>query len=100
MVKTRIDQYNKKILEVAKSRDLAVADIHAFLNKVKNGYVYNGIVISNKYITGNVFSLDGVHLTPMGYAIMANIFIDAINTKYGTQLDKVDAIQYRGVKMP
>ncbi|ERJ58650.1 SGNH/GDSL hydrolase family protein [Sphingobacterium paucimobilis] len=99
-VKTRIDQYNKKILEVAKDNDLAVADIHAFLNKVKNGYVYNGIVISNKYITGNVFSLDGVHLTPMGYAIMANIFIDAINTKYGSQLDKIDAMQYRGVKMP
>ncbi|TDQ75680.1 SGNH/GDSL hydrolase family protein [Sphingobacterium yanglingense] len=99
-VKTRIDQYNKKILEVANSRDLAVADIHAFLNKVKNGYVYNGITISNKYITGNVFSLDGVHLTPIGYAIMANIFIDAINAKYGTQLDKVDAMQYRGVKMP
>ncbi len=99
-VKTRIDQYNKKILEVAKNNNLAVADIHAFLNKVKNGYVYNGITISNKYITGNVFSLDGVHLTPMGYAIMANIFIDAINAKYGTQLDKVDAMQYRGVKMP
>ncbi|MBL1410930.1 SGNH/GDSL hydrolase family protein [Sphingobacterium faecale] len=99
-VKTRIDQYNNMIREVAKDNDLALADIHAFLNKVKNGYVYNGVIISNKYITGNVFSLDGVHLTPMGYAIMANIFIEAINAKYGSQLDKVDAMKYRGVKMP
>lgn len=99
-VKTRIDQYNAKIKQVAQDRQLAVADIHAFLNKVKNGYAYNGIVISNKYITGNVFSLDGIHLTPMGYAIMANIFIEAINAKYGSQLDKVDATKYRGVKMP
>lgn len=99
-VQTRITQYNEKIEEVAKNRNLAVADIHAFLNKVKNGYAYNGVVISNKYITGNVFSLDGIHLTPMGYAIMANIFIEAINAKYGSQLDKVDATKYRGVKMP
>lgn len=99
-VKTRIAQYNEKILEVAKNNNLAVADIHAFLNKVKNGYAYNGVVISNKYITGNVFSLDGIHLTPMGYAIMANIFIEAINAKYGSQLGKVDAMKYRGVKMP
>lgn len=99
-VKARIDQYNTKIQEVARDRQLAVADIHAFLNKVKNGYAFNGIVISNKYITGNVFSLDGIHLTPMGYAIMANIFIEAINAKYGSQLDKVDATKYRGVKMP
>lgn len=99
-VQTRIAQYNEKIKEVAKNKDLAVADIHSFLNKVKNGYVYNGVTISNKYITGNVFSLDGVHLTPMGYAIMANIFIESINAKYGTQLDNVDATSYRGVKIP
>lgn len=99
-VQTRIAQYNEKIQEVAKNRNLALADIHSFLNKVKNGYVYNGVVISNKYITGNVFSLDGIHLTPMGYAIMANIFIEATNEKYGSQLDKVDATKYRGVKMP
>ncbi|WP_240465985.1 MULTISPECIES: SGNH/GDSL hydrolase family protein [Sphingobacterium] len=99
-VQTRITQYNEKIQEVAKNRNLALADIHSFLNKVKNGYVYNGVVISNKYITGNVFSLDGIHLTPMGYAIMANIFIEATNAKYGSQLDKVDATKCRGVKMP
>lgn len=99
-VQERIGQFNASIKAAAESKNLAVADIHAFLNKVKGGYLYNGIGISNKYITGNVFSLDGIHLTPMGYAIMANIFIDAINAKYTSNLEKIDASQYNGVKMP
>jgi len=70
------------------------------LNKVKSGYQINGIAISNKYITGNIFSLDGVHLTPMGYAIMANVFVDAINAKYSTKLGKVNVSQYGGVALP
>lgn len=99
-VKNTINAYNSSIKSIADSKGLAVADVHAFLNKVTTGYNYNGIAISNKFITGNAFSLDGIHLTPMGYAIMANIFIDAINAKYNTVLEKVDAAQYPAVLIP
>lgn len=99
-VTTRINEINTVIKTIANNKGLAVADVHAFLNKVKSGYNYNGIAISNKFITGNAFSLDGIHLTPMGYAIMANIFIDAINSKYSTQLEKVDASEYPAVLIP
>jgi len=67
---------------------------------VKTGYNYNGIHISAAFITGNAFSLDGVHLTPMGNAIVANLFIDAINAKYNSKVPKVDISLYRGVKYP
>lgn len=99
-VKNTINAYNQSIKTIASNKGLAVADVHAFLNKVKAGYNYNGVLITNKFITGNAFSLDGIHLTPMGYAIMANIFIDAINEKYGTALEKVDAAAYPAVLMP
>ncbi|MGO3267878.1 MAG: G-D-S-L family lipolytic protein, partial [Sphingobacteriaceae bacterium] len=95
-----IGEINKKITEIAAANDLAVADIHAFLNKVKSGYVYNGIAISSAFITGNAFSLDGIHLTPIGNAIVANLFIDAINKQYKADVPKVDITQYRGVKYP
>src|SRR5690606_6469993 len=81
-VSGRVKAFNDKIKAIADSKQLAVADVHAFLNKVKTGYNYNGIHISAAFITGNAFSLDGVHLTPMGNAIVANLFIDAINAKY------------------
>lgn len=99
-VKNIIIAYNKSIKSIAASKELAVADVYDFLLKVKTGYNYNGITISNKFITGNAFSLDGIHLTPMGYAIMANIFVDAINAKYNTRLEKVDATAYPAVLIP
>lgn len=99
-VQDRVNKINTIIKTIAKNKDLAVADIYSFLNKVKEGYNYNGITISNKFITGNVFSLDGIHLTPMGYAIMANIFIESINKQYNSSLGKINVAQYPGVLIP
>jgi hypothetical protein len=99
-VKNHIEELNITIKEIANSKDLAVADANAFLTRLKSGILYNGFGVSSAYITGNAFSLDGIHLTPIGNAIMANLVIEAINAKYGTKLEKVDASDYRGVKMP
>ena len=34
--------------------------------------------VNGDYLTGGAFSLDGIHLTPRGYAIVANGFIETI----------------------
>lgn len=101
-VKTRVDEFNAVIKQVAQSKDLAVADVHAFLNMLKSNpnYGINGVRISTAFITGNAFSLDGIHLTPMGNAVVANLFIDAINEKYNAQIPRVDITKYRAVAMP
>ncbi|MBE8713289.1 SGNH/GDSL hydrolase family protein [Sphingobacterium hungaricum] len=99
-VATRVVEFNDVIKKVASDNDLAVADAYAFLNRVKSGIVVNGVNVSSSYITGNAFSLDGVHLTPLGNALTANLFIDAINAKYKSTIPKVDVSLYRGVIMP
>ena len=99
-VRERVNQYNAVIKQVAESKDLALVDMHAFLNQVKAGLVYNSIPISSLFIRGNAFSLDGIHLTPLGNAIVANQFIEAINSKYNASIPRVDATQYPGVRMP
>ncbi|WP_426789853.1 SGNH/GDSL hydrolase family protein [Sphingobacterium sp. WOUb80] len=99
-VQTRINEYNAAIKAAANSKGLALADVHEFLNNVKDGVRINGLAVSAKYITGNAFSLDGIHLTPIGNALMANIFISAINSKYGSKIPQVDVAKYRGVKLP
>lgn len=99
-VKAQIDGFNKTIREIAAAKGLALVDVHAFLDQVRKGYVYNGIPISSAYISGNAFSLDGVHLTPMGNAIVANLFIEQINSTYNASIPKVDVSLYPGVKMP
>ncbi|NGM66637.1 SGNH/GDSL hydrolase family protein [Sphingobacterium sp. SGR-19] len=100
-IQARVKAFNNVIKQVAEEKRLALADAHAYLNRVKEpGIVYNGVVINASFITGNAFSLDGVHLTPMGNAIIANLFIDAINKQYRSRIPKVDASMYRGVKFP
>ena len=99
-IKAHVVKLNNIIKEIANSKNLAIADVNSLLSKLKTGLVYNGIGVSSAFITGNAFSLDGIHLTPMGNAIMGNLIIDAINAKYGTKLEKIDASNYRGVKMP
>jgi phospholipase/lecithinase/hemolysin len=47
------------------------------------------------FVTGGAFSLDGVHPTPRGYAYISNLFINAINAKYGATLRTVDLAQYQ-----
>jgi len=99
-VKDYVNSYNSTIKSLANSKGLAIADTYAYLNQVKTGIVLQGVSINSAFITGGAFSLDGVHLTPRGNAVIANVFIDAINGKYGSNVPTVDITQYRGVKFP
>jgi hypothetical protein len=75
-------------------------DANGLLKQFATPQVINGATISSAFITGNLFSLDGIHLTPMGYAIAANAFIKAINQTYGSSISVVDIAKFRGVKFP
>ncbi|WP_243403220.1 SGNH/GDSL hydrolase family protein [Sphingobacterium haloxyli] len=100
-IQARVKAFNNIIKKVAEEEELALADAHAYLNRVqKPGIVYNGVAVNASFITGNAFSLDGVHLTPMGNALIANLFIEAINKQYRSRIPKVDASKYRGVRFP
>jgi lysophospholipase L1-like esterase len=60
-----------------------------------SGITANGFTLKSTYVTGGAFSLDGVHPSPRGYALIANEFIKAINAKYGSNLKGVDLGNYR-----
>lgn len=66
----------------------------------QSGISWDGVRYNAKFVTGGAFSLDGVHLTGRGYAIIANEFIKAINSTYKSSLPQVDANKYSGVKFP
>jgi hypothetical protein len=92
--------YNATIKSVAAAKGLALVDAYALLQQYGAGKMVNGVAVSSAFITGNLFSLDGIHLTPMGYSIIANEFIKSINSKYGSSIPIVDISKYRGVKFP
>ncbi|MEJ2545686.1 MAG: hypothetical protein P8Y99_16605, partial [Calditrichaceae bacterium] len=47
-------------------------------------------ILTADYITGGLFSLDGVHPTNIGYAVVANEMIDVINEEFDTEIQKVN----------
>lgn len=100
-IKTATEEYNEKIRSVAEQNDLAFVDVNAFLKKIdEEGVNLNGREISTEFVTGGAFSLDGIHLTPLGNVLLANEFIDAINSTYEAYLPHVDPTNYGGVKFP
>ena len=92
--------YNAKIKTVAEEKGLAFVDVNAFMANAKKGIVYNGITSSAAFVSGGAFSLDGIHLTPRGNAMLANEFIKAINATYGSTINLVDVTKYNGVIFP
>ena len=92
--------YNAKIKTVAEEKGLAFVDVNAFMANAKKGIVYNGITSSAAFVSGGAFSLDGIHLTPRGNAMLANEFIKAINATYGSTINLVDVTKYNGVVFP
>jgi hypothetical protein len=62
--------------------------------------VSDGVMFSTTYGTGNAFSTDGVHFAPQGNALVANMFIRAINEKYGSKIPQVAVSEYPGLALP
>jgi hypothetical protein len=83
----RVNDFNTVITTAAASRDIPVADIKGLFDRVASGTYFVGpINLTAAFITGGFFSLDGFHLTDMGYTLFADEYIKAINAGYGTRI--------------
>ena len=88
-------QYNATIANLAQANGLALVNAKAALAQIAStGRTENGITVSSDFVTGGMFSLDGVHPTPRGYAISANDIITAVNSKYGSTIPHVNIGDY------
>jgi len=88
-------QYNQVIAQVAQANGLALVDVNALLNQLQNGGIpYDSGNITATFGTGGAFSLDGIHLTARGYAVIANAIIEATNSTYGSTVPKANPGQY------
>ena len=59
-----------------------------------------GVAVNAAFVSGGFYSLDGLNLTPRGNALLANEFIKAINSTYGSSIPEVDAMKYPAVIFP
>lgn len=93
-----VASYNTTIESAAQANGLALVDANKRMKELQSGIKFNGVTYTAQFVTGGAFSLDGVHPNSRGYAIIANLFIDAINTAYGSNVAQVNANSYPTVE--
>ena len=99
-IKTATTTFNSFIQHEATLHHLAYVDMYSYLGTLSSGITFNGVNYNAQFVTGGAFSLDGVHLTQRGYAIVANKIITDINNFYGSTIPMIDVNKYRGVQFP
>ncbi len=94
-ITARVAAYNGIIASVANSAGAALVDANGVFREVASqGINVGGIVFTENFLTGGVFSYDGVHPTAFGYAYVANLFIEAINAKFGGEIPLVNLADF------
>ena len=89
-VSARVDEFNAIIAEQAAAHDAVLVDIHSLTETFRErGYVVGGQRLTTDFL-GGIFSLDGVHPTNTGYAVIANEFIKALNSQAAAGIPPVN----------
>jgi len=89
-------EFNNVILAAANNFGFGYADMATIMNELRVGKEINGLSFSTMYVTCGVFSLDGVHPSNQGQAIIANEFIAAINAKFNATIPLIDVSSIPG----
>jgi lysophospholipase L1-like esterase len=88
-VQAQVTAFNQVIAAQAKAANATLVDINALFNEVSaNGLTINGYTGNSSFL-GGFFALDGIHPTNVGYAVVANTFIDAMNAGINTKIADV-----------
>ena len=89
-VQAMIASYNQVIASQVAAAGGTLVDIHSYIDTLaKGGITINNYEASTLYL-GGLFSLDGIHPSNTGYALVANQFIASVNATLGTTIAAVD----------
>jgi len=90
-IRTRTNELNSIVRGVAASAGAPVVDMAEFFADIgAHGYHIGGVTLTTAFLTGGLFSYDGVHPQNLAHAIVANEFIEVINSAYGATVPLVN----------
>jgi lysophospholipase L1-like esterase len=88
-VQAQVTAFNQVIAAQAQAAGATLVDINALFKQVStSGLTINGYTGTTAFL-GGFFALDGIHPTNTGYAVVANKFIDTMNTAISTKIPDV-----------
>lgn len=89
LVQAQVVAYNQVIAAQAQAAGATLVDINAlFKQLVTSGFTIGGYTGTASFL-GGFFALDGIHPTNTGYAVVANKFIDTMNSSINTKIPDV-----------
>ena len=89
-LRTAIAIYNAEIAFLAAVHHAVLFDAHAWFDGIRaHGYDVDGKHLTAGFL-GGIISLDGIHPTNTGYAIIANEFIKRMNAEMRTHIPLAD----------
>jgi hypothetical protein len=88
-MQTTVDQYNSAISQEVTAVGGILIDIHAYFQTLQSGITINNYKATPGFL-GGLFSLDGVHPTNTGYALIANQYINTLNSNANTNITEVN----------
>lgn len=104
LLEEKISTFNSIIQSAVASQSerLVLVDVNDFLDQVASGTINAGSVpLTNSIIPPNGgFSVDGVHTNARANAFLANFFIDALQSKWGSTIPKVNPNAFMGNDLP
>ena len=91
----QITTYNEAIKQAADiTEKVYMFDVNALFTRIRqNGYQFGGITFTDEYRDGDVFSFDGLHLSPRGQGILTNEVLAFLEATFAARLPEVALTQ-------
>ena len=90
-IRATVNAYNSAINSEAAARGFAVVDLNGLLHTARTtGVTVAGSTYTSAFITGGLFSLDGVHPNDLAHGLLCNALITSVNATYGSSIPPVD----------
>ncbi|MCE2713311.1 MAG: hypothetical protein LW688_12365 [Cryomorphaceae bacterium] len=100
VLRAQIKNYNAAIRSLSDQFNLALVESEEFYTSLSDGFVYNGVTMSSKFVSGGAYSLDGIQLNARGNALLANAFFTAMNLKYKSKIPILNPMEFNGPIFP
>lgn len=87
--------YDAAVRNEALARGFALVDLAGLLRKAATTGVHvSGATYTGAFLSGGLFSLDGIHPTDLAHALLANELIAAVNAKFGARVPLLNVSEY------
>jgi lysophospholipase L1-like esterase len=92
IIRSTVAAHNAAIHEYDAGYEILVLDIHEVFDGIVAGDfpTYGGIDLNTGFLTGGIFSFDGIHAQNIGYAFVAELLIDLLNDHYNAGIPQVN----------